>query len=153
MGVATVGVLYSAVRRRFGAGAGLLAGAALALTPVAALMFRFNNPDALLCLLMVGAIAAVLRALEDGRTKWLLIAGLCFGLGFLTKTLQAWLILPPLAAGLPVLRAGRAAPQVRAAAARRPGDRGVRRLVGGDRRAVAGVLAPVHRRFAEQQLP
>ena len=48
MGVATVGVLYSAVRRRFGAGAGLMAGAALALTPVAALMFRFNNPDALL---------------------------------------------------------------------------------------------------------
>ncbi|MFJ6748100.1 ArnT family glycosyltransferase [Streptomyces sp. NPDC091266] len=97
MGVATVGVLYGAVRRRFGAAAGLLAGGALALTPVAALMFRFNNPDALLCLLMVGAIAAALRALEDGRTKWLLLAGVCFGLGFLTKTLQAWLILPPLA--------------------------------------------------------
>ncbi|MFI2185570.1 ArnT family glycosyltransferase [Streptomyces sioyaensis] len=98
MGVATVGVLYAAVRRRFGAGAGLLAGGALAVTPVAALMFRFNNPDALLCLLMVCAIAAVLRALEDGRTKWLVLAGVCFGLGFLTKTLQAWLILPALAA-------------------------------------------------------
>ncbi|MGP8300339.1 ArnT family glycosyltransferase [Streptomyces inhibens] len=97
MGVATVGVLFSAVRRRFGAGAGLLAGGALAVTPVAALMFRFNNPDALLCLLMVCAIAAVLRALEDGRTKWLVLAGVCFGLGFLTKTLQAWLILPALA--------------------------------------------------------
>ncbi|MGW1793052.1 ArnT family glycosyltransferase [Streptomyces tubercidicus] len=97
MGVAAVGVLHGAVRRRFGAGAGLLAGGALAVTPVAALMFRFNNPDALLCLLMVGAIACVLRALEDGRTKWLLLAGVCFGLGFLTKTLQAWLILPPLA--------------------------------------------------------
>ncbi|REK88298.1 glycosyl transferase, partial [Streptomyces inhibens] len=97
MGVATVGVLFSAVRRRFGAGAGLLAGAALAVTPVAALMFRFNNPDALLCLLMVCAIALVLRALEDGRTKWLVLAGVCFGLGFLTKTLQAWLILPALA--------------------------------------------------------
>ncbi|MEJ8649495.1 glycosyltransferase family 39 protein [Streptomyces sp. MS1.AVA.3] len=97
MGVATVGVLYGAVRRRFGAGAGLLAGGALAMTPVAALMFRFNNPDALLCLLMVCAIAAVLRALDDGRTKWLLLAGVCFGLGFLTKTLQAWLILPALA--------------------------------------------------------
>ncbi|MGW7485609.1 ArnT family glycosyltransferase [Streptomyces sp. NPDC054786] len=97
MGVATVGVLYGAVRRRFGAGAGLLAGGALAVTPVAALMFRFNNPDALLCLLMVCAIAAVLRALEDGRTKWLVLAGVCFGLGFLTKTLQAWLILPALA--------------------------------------------------------
>jgi 4-amino-4-deoxy-L-arabinose transferase-like glycosyltransferase len=94
MGVATVGVLYAAVRRRFGAVAGLLSGAALALTPVAALMFRFNNPDALLCLLMVCAIAAVLRALADGRTKWLVLAGVCFGLGFLTKTLQAWLILP-----------------------------------------------------------
>ncbi|MFI1157366.1 glycosyltransferase family 39 protein [Streptomyces sioyaensis] len=98
MGVATVGVLYAAVRRRFGAGAGLLAGGALAVTPVAALMFRFNNPDALLCLLMVCAIAAVLRALADGRTKWLVLAGVCFGLGFLTKTLQAWLILPALAA-------------------------------------------------------
>ncbi|MFJ9415129.1 ArnT family glycosyltransferase [Streptomyces sp. NPDC101227] len=98
MGVATVGVLYGAVRRRFGAAAGLLAGGVLALTPVAALMFRFNNPDALLCLLMVCAIAAVLRGLADGRTKWLVLAGLCFGLGFLTKTLQAWLILPALAA-------------------------------------------------------
>ncbi|MEU8780719.1 glycosyltransferase family 39 protein [Streptomyces sp. NPDC048637] len=97
MGVATVAVLYGAVRRRFGAGAGLLAGAALAVTPVAALMFRFNNPDALLCLLMVCAVAAVLRALEGGRTAWLVLAGVCFGLGFLTKTLQAWLILPPLA--------------------------------------------------------
>src|SRR3954451_20465753 len=43
MGVATAGVLFAAVRRSFGPGAGLLAGAMLALTPVAALMFRFNN--------------------------------------------------------------------------------------------------------------
>ncbi|WP_431044153.1 ArnT family glycosyltransferase [Streptomyces sp. P1-3] len=97
MGVATVGVLYAAVRRRFGPAAGLIAGATLAVTPVAALMFRFNNPDALLCLLMVTAVYLVLRALEDGRTKWLVLAGAAFGLGFLTKTLQAWLILPPLA--------------------------------------------------------
>lgn len=97
MGVATVGVLYAGVRRRFSAAAGLIAGGALAVTPVAALMFRFNNPDALLCLLMVAAVYCVLRALEDARTKWLVLAGICFGLGFLTKTLQAWLILPPLA--------------------------------------------------------
>jgi 4-amino-4-deoxy-L-arabinose transferase-like glycosyltransferase len=97
MGVATVGVLYAAVRRRFGPGAGLIAGAVLALTPVAALMFRFNNPDALLALLMVTAIYCVLRAMEDTRTKWLLFAGAVFGLAFLTKTLQAWLIVPPLA--------------------------------------------------------
>ncbi|MEU1667664.1 glycosyltransferase family 39 protein [Streptomyces sparsogenes] len=97
MGVATVGLLYAAVRRRFSAAAGLIAAATLAVTPVAALMFRFNNPDALLCLLMVAAVYCVLRALEDARAKWLVAAGVCFGFAFLTKTLQAWLILPPLA--------------------------------------------------------
>src|SRR5271165_4618456 len=46
MAVAAVGLLYGAVRRISGPLAGLLAGAALALTPVAALMFRYNNADA-----------------------------------------------------------------------------------------------------------
>ncbi|MGW0534744.1 glycosyltransferase family 39 protein [Streptomyces sp. NPDC003032] len=97
MGVATVGVLYAAVRRRFSPAAGLIAGAVLALTPVAALMFRFNNPDALLTLLMTVTVYCVLRALEHGRTKWLVWAGVAVGLAFLTKTLQAFLVLPPLA--------------------------------------------------------
>ncbi|MFE5834443.1 ArnT family glycosyltransferase [Streptomyces sp. NPDC056508] len=99
MGVVTVGVLYGAVRRRFGAGAGLIAGLVLALTPVAALMFRFNNPDALLALLMTVAVYGVLRALEGGpgAAKWLVGAGAAFGFAFLAKTLQAFLILPPLA--------------------------------------------------------
>ncbi|MDF4249070.1 glycosyltransferase family 39 protein [Streptomyces sp. WMMB303] len=97
LGVASVGVLYSAVRRRTGPASGLLAGALLALTPVAALMFRFNNPDALLCLLMVAALWCMGRAVEDGRTRWLVLAGACFGAGFLAKALQAWLILPAVA--------------------------------------------------------
>ncbi|WP_030559823.1 glycosyltransferase family 39 protein [Streptomyces aureocirculatus] len=96
-GVATVAVLHAAVRRRFSAVAGLLAGAVLALTPVAALMFRFNNPDALLTLLMTVTVYCVLRALEHARTKWLVWAGVAVGIAFLTKTLQAFLILPPLA--------------------------------------------------------
>ncbi|MYR17777.1 glycosyltransferase family 39 protein, partial [Streptomyces sp. SID6137] len=97
MGVATVAVVYAAVRRRSGPAAGLLAGAVLALTPVAALMFRFDNPDAMLALLMSGACYLVVRALEDGRTRWLVWAGAAIGLAFLAKTLQAFLILPPLA--------------------------------------------------------
>ncbi|ARF73919.1 glycosyl transferase [Kitasatospora albolonga] len=97
MGVATAAVLNTAVCRRFGPVAGLIAVGVLALTPVAALMFRFNNPDALLTLLMTVTVWCVLRALEDGRTKWLLWAGAAVGLAFLTKTLQAFLILPPLA--------------------------------------------------------
>jgi len=94
MGVGTVGILYAAIRRRFSAQAGLLAGAVLALTPVATLMFRFNNPDALLVLVLTGAAYAVLRAIENGRTRWLLLAGALVGFGFLTKQLQAVLVLP-----------------------------------------------------------
>ncbi|MFJ2749344.1 ArnT family glycosyltransferase [Streptomyces sp. NPDC087297] len=97
MGVATTGVLYAAVRRQFGPGAALLSGAAFALTPVAALMFRFNNPDALLTLLLTVTVYCVLRALDGARTKWLVWAGVAVGLAFLTKTLQAFVILPPLA--------------------------------------------------------
>ena len=94
MGVATVGVLHATVKRAFGAGAGLLAGVALALTPVAVLMFRFNNPDALLVLLMTLAAWATLRATERGSVRWFALAGALIGLGFLTKTLQVLLVVP-----------------------------------------------------------
>ncbi|MEU1465448.1 glycosyltransferase family 39 protein [Streptomyces sp. NPDC005727] len=97
MGVGTVAVVHAAVRRRFSPAAGLIAGVVLALTPVAALMFRFNNPDALLALLMSLACYFVVRAVEDGRTRWLVWAGVAIGFAFLAKTLQAFLVLPPLA--------------------------------------------------------
>jgi 4-amino-4-deoxy-L-arabinose transferase-like glycosyltransferase len=93
-GVVTVGLLYATVRRRFGAAAGLIAGAVLAVTPVAALMFRFNNPDALLVLCLVGSAYAVTRALDGGSTRWLVLAGALVGVGFLAKMLQALLVVP-----------------------------------------------------------
>ena len=68
-GVAAVALLYATVRRRFSALAGLLAGLALALTPVAALMFRFNNPDALLTLLLIAAAYALTRSLEGASSR------------------------------------------------------------------------------------
>ncbi|VEG57147.1 glycosyl transferase family protein [Mycolicibacterium aurum] len=99
MGVAAVGVLYAAVRRVCGPGAGLIAGAVLAAMPVAALMFRFNNPDALLVLLLVVAAYCTLRACEENASRWWLVAaGAAVGLGFLAKMLQALLVLPALAA-------------------------------------------------------
>src|SRR5439155_441993 len=61
-GVATVAIVYVAVRRWFGPAAGIIAGAVVTLTPVAALMFRYNNPDALLVLLLAAAAYATLRA-------------------------------------------------------------------------------------------
>ena len=97
MGVGAVALLYAAVRRVSGPGAGLIAGAAMALTPVAALMFRFNNPDALLVLLMVAAAYFVVRATETGSTRWIALAGSALGFAFLTKMLQAFLVAPGLA--------------------------------------------------------
>lgn len=95
-GVAAVALLVAAVRRVAGPVAGLLAGAALALTPAAVLIFRFDNPDALLLLLIVAATYCLTRALEAARTRWLLLAGVAIGLGFLTKSGQALLVLPAL---------------------------------------------------------
>jgi 4-amino-4-deoxy-L-arabinose transferase-like glycosyltransferase len=96
-GVATVGVLYAAVRRWFSPAAALAAGALVALTPVAALMFRFNNPDALLVLLLTGAAYATVRAIEHSSGKWLILAGSLIGFGFITKMLQAFLVVPAFA--------------------------------------------------------
>jgi 4-amino-4-deoxy-L-arabinose transferase-like glycosyltransferase len=98
MGVATVALVYVIVRKHFPVATALVAGGALALTPVAALMFRFNNPDALLVLLMTLAVFFTLKGIESGRLRWMLWAGAMIGLGFLTKQLQAFLIVPGLAA-------------------------------------------------------
>ena len=98
MGVGTVATLYAAVKRWSGPAAGLVAGGLLAITPVAALMFRFNNPDALLVLLLTLAGYFVVRAIETpvGRTalRWLVFAGIAVGFAFLTKMMQGLLLLP-----------------------------------------------------------
>jgi 4-amino-4-deoxy-L-arabinose transferase-like glycosyltransferase len=104
MGVASVALLWATVRRGFGDTAGVAAGTVLALTPVAVSIFRYNNPDALLVLLMIGAVWAMLRAVDGGRTRWLLLSGVFVGLGYLTKQLQIMLIAPAL--GLTYLFAG-----------------------------------------------
>ncbi|MEZ0163715.1 ArnT family glycosyltransferase [Kineococcus sp. LSe6-4] len=95
-GVASVALLHATVRRRTSPATGLIAGFLLATTPVATLMFRFNNPDALLVLLMVAAAWGTLKAVDTGRARFLLWAGVFIGFGFLTKQLQVFLVLPGL---------------------------------------------------------
>ena len=140
-GVAAAGLLCAAVRRavrrnaggRAGATAGLIAGAALALTPAAVLIFRFDNPDAFMVLLVVVAAYCVTRALEHGRTWWLVGAGVAFGFGFLTKSGEAVLNVPAfglaylVAAPVPLLAAG-------PASCSRPASRSWSRPGGGSRR-------------------
>jgi 4-amino-4-deoxy-L-arabinose transferase-like glycosyltransferase len=96
MGVVTVALVYAIVRRHFSPAAALISGGALAITPVAALMFRFNNPDALLVLLTVLATYLTLRGIESGRIRWVIWAGVAVGFAFLTKQLQGFLVVPAL---------------------------------------------------------
>ncbi|MCR6483393.1 glycosyltransferase family 39 protein [Amycolatopsis sp. OK19-0408] len=97
MGVGSVWLLHATVKRTSGPAAGLVAGLVLALTPAAALMFRFNNPDALLVLLLVAGAYCVVRAIEKASPRWLALAAVAVGFGFLAKMLQAFLVLPAFA--------------------------------------------------------
>jgi len=94
-GVAAVFVLHRVVRRWAGPRTALLAAALFALTPITAAINRDNLPDTLLVLLLLLAAYCVTRAIEDPR--WLVWAGVFVGLGFLTKMLAAWIVLPGLA--------------------------------------------------------
>ena len=93
-GLATVMVLYHLVRRWFGEPAAVFASLALALTPVAVVIFRYNDPDAFLTLLLVLAAWACWRAIETGKTVGLVLSAALVGLAFLTKTLDAFIVVP-----------------------------------------------------------
>ncbi|HWF34780.1 MAG TPA: glycosyltransferase family 39 protein [Solirubrobacteraceae bacterium] len=131
MGVLAVGLLYDLVRRRFGRVAGFVAGLALATTPITVAISRHNNPDALLVLLCVAGLWFFVRALEDGRTRWLVLTGLCVGLAFETKMLVALAVVPGIALAWFWI-----APRGRLAATRQL-------LAGGATMLVAGLAWPV----------
>jgi 4-amino-4-deoxy-L-arabinose transferase-like glycosyltransferase len=106
LGVATVALLFLIVRRAFGTVAAFIAGIAMALTPAAVLIFRYDNPDALLTFLLVASAGALLRAAETGRLRWLAVAGLLVGLAFNTKYMQAYLVVPGFAVTYLIAGAG-----------------------------------------------
>ena len=110
-GVAAVVLLHRTVRRWAGENVALLAALILTLTPITVAINRDNNPDTLLVLLLVASAYALTRSLqaEQGgpRTRWLLWCAFFIGCGFVTKMLQAWIVVPGFAAAYLV---GSAAP-------------------------------------------
>jgi 4-amino-4-deoxy-L-arabinose transferase-like glycosyltransferase len=95
-GVAAVFLLHRTVRLWAGEHVALLAALVFAVTPVTVAINRDTNPDTLMVLLLVAAAYALARALiAPGRaTRWLLLAAVFLGLGFITKMLQAWIVVP-----------------------------------------------------------
>ena len=98
MGMASVALVYDLVGRRFGRLGGFAAGLALAVTPITVGISRHNNPDALLVLCSVAALWCTVRALAGGRVRWLVLTGVCVGLGFETKMAVALMVVPGIAA-------------------------------------------------------
>ena len=95
-GAVAVLLLTITVRRVWGRTAGLVAGIALALTPVVVAVSRSNNPDGFLMLCAVAAAASAERAITTGRARWMVACGALCGLGFLTKLLAVGLVMPGL---------------------------------------------------------
>lgn len=96
IGVATTWLLYKIIRRSLPAAPALLGGLIYATTPVVFLMSRYNNPEPLMGLLTVAAVYYVIRAVEDNRWSWYLLAGTALGLGFMAKQIQAFIVIPAL---------------------------------------------------------
>ncbi|MBV8959488.1 MAG: glycosyltransferase family 39 protein, partial [Actinobacteria bacterium] len=93
-GIGSVLILHRLVRKWMGELAAHLAALALAVTPVAALMFRFNNPDGVLTFLLLASAWALWAAIESGRTRHLVVSAVLMGFAFNTKMLQAFVVLP-----------------------------------------------------------
>ncbi|MGH2914956.1 MAG: glycosyltransferase family 39 protein [Solirubrobacteraceae bacterium] len=87
-GIASVVLLHDVVRRTLGHRAALLAALVLALSPVSVVMDRYNDPEALLALLLVASAWALVRALESGRFRHMLLCGAFVGLAF--NTPRCW---------------------------------------------------------------
>ncbi len=131
MGMGSVALVYDLTRRQFGRAAGASAGLVLALTPTTVAISRHNNPDALLVLCVTAAVWCLVRGLSDGRTRWLVLSGVCVGLGFEAKMGAALLVVPAIAAAWLWV-----APRGRAAALRQLG-------LGGAAMAAVGLAWPV----------
>jgi 4-amino-4-deoxy-L-arabinose transferase-like glycosyltransferase len=85
-------------KRLAGPTAGLLAGAAVATTPILVAVSRSNQPETFFVLGLALTAWAAVKALTRSSFGWLLVAGLFIALSFQTYMLEAWAVWPALAA-------------------------------------------------------
>jgi 4-amino-4-deoxy-L-arabinose transferase-like glycosyltransferase len=93
-GMGSVLLVFQMVKKAFGSVAGLLAGLALAVTPIAVVMNRHNNPESILIFILLVAAWGISKAVEQGKLRWLMLSVVMVGIGFNTKMMVAFIILP-----------------------------------------------------------
>ena len=96
--VVTLLVTYRLVRRWAGEGAAVLAAAFLALTPALIAATHTNNEEAAYVMCLTLAASAAQRSVASGRLRSLVLAGVWVGLAFQCKMVEAWAIVPAIAA-------------------------------------------------------
>jgi 4-amino-4-deoxy-L-arabinose transferase-like glycosyltransferase len=96
-GIAAVPLLFEAVRRMWGASAGIVAAASLAVLPVEVITARSDTMDGVMMALLVLALLLVVRAVETGRSAWLLAGAAVLGIAFDVKLLESLVALPGIA--------------------------------------------------------
>src|SRR6516162_3301008 len=94
MGTLSVLILWHLVRRRFGPLAAVLAALSLAVMPISVAIERSNNTDACLAFVLLLSGWALLRAAEKGSVWLLMLSMFLVGIGFNTKMLAAFVVLP-----------------------------------------------------------
>lgn len=116
MGLLTTLLVYMILRRAVSSSARLFGTVVFFTTPIITLMSRYNNPDPLMLLLMVGAVWFAVRTIETGRGRWFVMAGALLGLAFMTKQLQGLLSLPAMGLAFLLLSPQRWAQRIMTAA-------------------------------------
>jgi 4-amino-4-deoxy-L-arabinose transferase-like glycosyltransferase len=112
IGVLAVAALYWVMAPRFGVWAAVAGALTLAVFPSFVAVSRENGVDPVLILLLILACGAGLRACETGRWRTLVSCGVLIGLAFNTKTLAAYLVVPPIAVAYFVCAPGRVSRRV-----------------------------------------
>ncbi len=96
-GIISVPLLYMAVRRMWSPAAGIAAALALAVLPIEVITARSDTMDAVMMSLIVLALLFVVRAVETGKSTWLIAGAAALGVAFNVKLLESLVALPGIA--------------------------------------------------------
>src|SRR5208337_2440619 len=86
------------VSRPFGKAAGLVAGLALAITPIFVAVSRNGTMDGQLIFVLLLALWVALKATRERSLPWLLASVVLVGIGFNIKMIQAFIVVPAILA-------------------------------------------------------
>lgn len=87
-------LIYLLTAKYFNKQAGLVAALIFAVTPAVVVVSRNSTMDMQLVFWLLLAIWFLMKSIDTGKWRWLLVCGVLIGIGFNVKMLQAYLVVP-----------------------------------------------------------